>query len=121
MATNKARTIIGWILAGLLTLLMAFSAVSKFTGNAEPLIAMGLGDRLMMLGIGELITAVLFLIPLTLPIGAFLQSAYWGGAIVAHMVDGTPFIGPAIFLVLAWVITFIRRPEMFAGLVSPKG
>ncbi|MCG8477758.1 MAG: DoxX family protein [Spirochaetales bacterium] len=121
MATSKARTVVGWVLAGLLTLLMVFSAFGKFTGNVEPLIAMGLGDRLVMLGIGELVTAVLFLIPMTLPVGAFLQSAYWGGAIAAHMVDGTPFSAPAIFLVLVWVVTFIRRPEMFAGLFSPKG
>ncbi len=99
---------------------MTLSAVSKFAGAAEPLIAMGLGDRLVMIGIGELITAVLFLIPMTLPAGAFLQSAYWGGAIAAHMIDGTPFLGPAIFLVLVWVITVIRRPEMFAGLLPSK-
>lgn len=121
MATNKTRTVIGWILAGVLTLLMVFSAFGKFTGNVAPLIAMGLGERLVMLGIGELITAVLFLLPVTLPVGVLLQSAYWGGAIAAHMVADTPFAAPAIFLLLAWVITFIRRPEMFAGLLSPKG
>ena len=102
---------------------MAAGAVGKFTGGpaAASLIAMGLEEHLVMLGIGELVTAVLFLIPMTLPIGALLQSAYWGGAIAAHLTDGTPFVGPAIFLVFAWIVTVVRRPELFAGLVPRKG
>lgn len=118
---GKARNITGWVLAGLLTVFMAMSAVAKITGAAtEQFAAMGLGDQVLLIGIGELATAVLFLIPLTLSAGALLQSAYWGGAIVAHMATNTPFTVPAIVLVLVWTIVLVRRPELYGPLLPQR-
>ena len=118
---GKARNSTGWVLAGLLTVFMTMSAVAKITGAAtEQFAAMGLGDQVLLIGIGELATAVLFLIPLTLSAGALLQSAYWGGAIVAHMVTNTPFTVPAIVLVLVWTIVLIRRPELYGPLLPQR-
>lgn len=122
MAVSKARNITGWVLGGLFALFMAFSAFGKIAGGpaVEGLIALGLGDLVLLIGIGELATAILFLIPVTLSAGAFLQSAYWGGAIVAHMTAGISYAFPAALLVAAWAITFIRQPEMFSSFLPKK-
>ncbi len=114
----RTRTIGGFILAGLLTLAMTASAIGKLTGGAAGQFAgFGLADWVVLIALGEIATAFLFLIPATLPLGLLFQSSYWGGAIVTHMIDGTSFVVPAVILVVAWGTAYIRRPEIFAGLL----
>jgi hypothetical protein len=45
----------------------------------------GLADWTIIIGLGELASTVLFLIPRTAVVGTLLLSAYLGGAIVTHM------------------------------------
>ncbi len=120
---SKARIIIGWILAGSITVMMTFGGsgggVGKIMGGeiVDAYVVMGLGDYIALIGVGEIITAILFLVPLTLPVGLLLQSAYWGGAIAANMIDDGSFVATAIILVVVWVTAFIRRPGLFVGLL----
>jgi hypothetical protein len=114
-AMSRARTITGWVLTGLLTTLYVTSAGAKLAG-AAPVAEMfqkwGLGNQLLLIGVGELVSALLFAIPRTHSLGALLLSADMGGAIVTHMQHGEPYIAQSVILVLIWVTGFLRQPEL---------
>jgi len=113
---TKGRKITGWVIAGLLTALLLFSAMGKFTmpEMAENFTKWGLGDWRTIIAVGEIASALLFLFPKTNIFGAFLLSAHMGGAIVTHMSNGEPFIVQSVILVLVWVAAFVRNPELLA-------
>ena len=114
-AQSKGRRIAAWILTGLLTLVFVGSAIAKLVRAAPVVEGMekyGLRDHLLLIGVGELLSALLFFIPLTNSLGVLLLSAYLGGAIVTHMQNGEPYLVPSILLVLVWVAGYLRHPEM---------
>jgi len=109
---SKSRVISGWILAGLLTALFLFSATGKFL-NPQMMLHLKLGDWRIIIAIGEIVSTALFLFPKTSKWGTILLSAYMGGAIVAHMISGSPIIMPSVVLIVIWATGFIRNPELF--------
>ena len=111
---SKKQKITGWVLAGLITALLLFSAMGKFTmpEMTENFTKWGLGDWRTIIAIGEIVSALLFLFPKTNIFGAFLLSSHLGGAIVVHMGHGEPFIFQSIVLILIWVTAFVRNPEL---------
>lgn len=113
---KKARKNISWILVIILSIIFLFSALGKIFG-AEQVTDMftmfGLSDWQLMIGLGLLISTILFLIPTTFSLGVLLLSSFWGGAIATHMIDGSSFATALIFLVLVWVTAYIRNPSMF--------
>lgn len=114
-AQSKGRRITAWILTGLLTLMFVGSAIAKLVRAAPVVEGMekyGLRDQLALIGAGELLSALLFFIPLTNSLGVLLLSAYLGGAIVTHMQNGEPYLVPSILLVLVWVAGYLRHPEV---------
>ena len=115
---SKGRKIAAWVLVGLLGALFLFSASMKLKGG-EQIIAsfakLGLTGKEMLIGGGELIATLLFIIPRTTSLGVLLLSAHMGGAIVVHMGQGEPYAFQAIILVLVWVAGWLRNPEMFAS------
>lgn len=110
---NKTRKLAGWIIAGALAALYFFSASGKFM-QPEQLESMNLGDWRVIIAIGEIVSAILFLVPKTNLFGTFLLSSYMGGAIIIHMTTGTSIMMPSVVLVLVWVGSFIRNPELLA-------
>lgn len=81
---SKGRKITGWILVGLMGALFVMSAFMKLMAGADAEIAQnfvkwGLDGKLMLIGIGELIAAILFVIPKTSSLGVLLLSAHLGG------------------------------------------
>ena len=120
MTKSKAMNIAGWVLSGLIALLLIFSAWMKLSGAKEVVegfTKMGLQDKAILIGVGELVSTILFLIPITHPMGVLLLSSYMGGAILANMSSGQSYVFPSVFLVLIWVAGFLRRPWL---LVDPK-
>ena len=120
MTKSKAMNIAGWVLSVLLALLFMASASGKLIGAkavVEGFTKIGLKDQILLIGIGELVSAILFLIPVTHPLGVLLLSAYMGGAILAHMSHGELYVTQSIILILIWVTGFLRRPWLF---VDPK-
>lgn len=112
---SKGRRIAAWILTGLLTLMFVVSALAKIAGAQavmEQMQKWGLGNQVLLIGIGELVSALLFLIPRTTSLGLLLLSAYLGGAIVTHMQHGEPYIAAAIMLLVVWVTGYLRHPEV---------
>jgi uncharacterized membrane protein YphA (DoxX/SURF4 family) len=118
---SKTRRIIAWILTSLITLLFVFSAIMKLLAAAqvvEVFTKWGLRDRLVLIGIGELVSALLFLVPRTNSLGVLLLSAYMGGAIVTHMQHAEPFYGQSVLLLLIWVAGYLRHPELLQSFRS---
>lgn len=112
---SKGGKIAGWILPGLLTALFCASALAKLTG-AEPIResfeTFGLSDMAIVIGVGELISALLYLIPRTSSLGVLLLSSHMGGAICIHMAHGELYIFQSIILILVWVGYYVRHPEL---------
>ena len=118
----NVRAISGWVLSGLLVALYLMSAGMKLGHPmaAEGFAKMGLSDWLVIIAIGEIVSAVLFIIPRTAILGLLLLSSYMGGAIITHMMhpaDG-PWYGAAVILVLVWVAGFLRMPFLLQDLLG---
>jgi hypothetical protein len=58
-------------------------------------------------------SGLLLLIPTTHRIGIFMATAYWGGAIVAHMTYNDSIMMPAAFQATLWVGILLAHPEIF--------
>lgn len=112
MDIKKLSNIAAWVIAGLLTALYLFSAYGKLSNLAQ-MEAMKLGDWAVIIAIGEIVSALLFLIPKTSKYGTLLLSSYMGGAIILHMTGTTSIVMPAVILILVWVVAFLRDPKMF--------
>jgi chromate transport protein ChrA len=112
MDSKKLTNIAAWVLAGLLTALYLFSAYGKLSNLAQ-MEQMKLGDWGLIIAIGEIVSAILFLIPRTTKYGTLLLSSYMGGAIIIHMTTATSIVMPSVVLVLVWVVAFLRDKSMF--------
>ncbi len=128
---EKTRKIVGWVLSGLLTALFLFSAIGKLTGAAGPMMEhFGFTEsETLMIGVGEVVVAILFLVPKTQSLGTLLLSSYMGGAIVAHMsaAVGSEELGgegiqnyfmPSVILVVLWIASIIRNPKTLSSFMD---
>lgn len=117
---TKPRNTLGWVFATLTFLLMAASASDKISETQHAL-TMGSSFGLSaatyrLLGIIELVSALLFLIPRTAVLGLLLLASYLGGAIATHLQHGQPIAFPVGIEVFVWVTAVIRLPEMTSRL-----
>lgn len=112
---TKGRKIAGWILTGLLGALFLMSATMKLMGGKEIIAGFakyGLDGKQILIGSGELISAILFLIPRTSSLGVLLLSGLMGGAIATHMEHGEMFLVQSVILLVIWFSHWLRSPEM---------
>ncbi|MEI7828827.1 MAG: DoxX family protein [Prolixibacteraceae bacterium] len=109
---SKSANITSWVIAGLLTALYLFSASGKLFLHPEQMDMMKLGDWRVIIAIGEITSALLFLFPKTNKFGTLLLSSYMGGAIILHMTGGISIVMPSVVLILVWVVGFLRNPEL---------
>jgi hypothetical protein len=68
----------------------------------------GLADYMVLIGVGEIVTALLLLIPWTSPLGTLATSGFWGGVICIHMSKGEPFLPACAFLAVTWLGSYLR-------------
>lgn len=108
---SKTNKIIAWVISGLLTALFLFSASGKFM-HPEQMEQMKLADWRIIIAIGEIVSALLFLVPKTNKLGTVLLSSYLGGAIILHMTGGMSIIMPSVILILVWITSILRNPEL---------
>jgi hypothetical protein len=100
------------VIAGLLTAIFAFSAAGKLFMQPEAMEKLHLADWRIIIAIGEISSALLFLFPKTNIYGTLLLSAYMGGAIIIHMTGGLSIVMPSGILILIWIVGFLRNPEL---------
>lgn len=114
---RKALPIVGLVIHILITALILMSGSMKAfgLGSAEmtaqmvsKMTEMNLGDKLKLIGFGEMIAAILMFVPRVRPLGVLAVSGFWGGVIVAHMISKEPYTFPAVLLALTWVGAYLR-------------
>jgi uncharacterized membrane protein YphA (DoxX/SURF4 family) len=122
--SQKAIKITGWTLTIILALVFTMSAFMKLTQNETALAqASSFGidtTTYQFIGIIEVISLLLFLIPRTGILGTLLLVAYMGGAIVTHLQHQQPIAVAVIVQILLWVTAFIRFPELKQRLFSTQ-
>lgn len=114
------RKNIGWVLTGLLAAVLLFSAFGKLSGSEEVkqmFESGGLVGWQTIIGLGELVSLILFILPKTMRLGALLLCGYFGGAIMFHMsnpvLENQAFLGPAVFFVGVIAILTVRDKAFF--------
>ncbi|MDB4920509.1 DoxX family protein [Mucilaginibacter sp.] len=112
----KTRKITGWILTGLIALAMILSAVLKLTGSPVALkLAAAVGfsaSTYQLIGLIEVLSTVLFIVPRTGILGTLLLAAYLGGAIATHWQHQQPALPAVILECLVWITATIRFQEL---------
>jgi len=114
--SQKAIKITGWGMTIVLALVFTMSAFMKLTQNEtalEQASSIGLdATTYQFIGVIEIISLILFIIPRTGVLGAMLLVAYLGGAIATHLQHQQPIAMAIIFQMLLWITAFIRFPEL---------
>jgi len=115
----KIGNIAAYVVGGLLIV----NAIFKFIGMeniTNLLTGNNLGDKIIIIGIIEMISAVLFIIPATKNLGALLLSAYFGGAIVFHLAYPGPydpethgFVVPVAIIGVVYIVSWLRGLKLF--------
>jgi len=110
---NKWLKVAGVVLNVLIAALLIFAGSGKAFGFAPPQVIetmskFGLNDRLQLIGFGEMIAAILLIIPWTSPLGTLLTSGFWGGVICIHMAHQESFVFPSVLLAVTWAGAFLR-------------
>ena len=109
---SKARKITAWVIAGLLTALFFFTASAKLFFHPDQMGQMHLANWRVIIALGEIGSALLFLFPKTNIYGTLLLSSYMGGAIIIHMTGGLSLVTPTVVLIMIWIVGFLRNPEL---------
>lgn len=118
-APNKVTFWIGWVLSVLPCLLLLMSATMKLIQHEDVVKGLGEGgydaNTILPIGIAELASTILYLIPQTAVLGAILVTGYLGGATATHVAAGDGmFWSPVLIGVLAWLGLYLREPRLRA-------
>ena len=70
------------------------------------------GDKMLFIGVLEIILLVLYWTPKTMNIGFFLLASFGGGIIVAEIVTGEMPIAGIMVSTLFYVGTMLRKPSI---------
>jgi hypothetical protein len=114
--TTNARKISVWILCGLIGLMLCASAIDKIIQSNHALqmgASFGLsGMTYSVMGIIEILSVILFLVPGTGILGTLLLSSYLGGAIATHLQHQQNILFPMAIEALVWIAAVVRFPEL---------
>lgn len=114
-------TRVGWVMSVLVTLfLLGASAAPKLMNSPlalEPLEVVGWPAKyLLLIGIIELVVAVLYIVPRTALLGAVLMTGLLGAALAANLRVDNPLFSHTLFSiylgVFAWVALWLREPKI---------
>lgn len=116
------KKIIYWGLTALVALVFLGSGIGKITANAELLkIAAGFGlnaKAYTALGVIEIVSVILFIIPRTGLLGTLLLVAYMGGAIATHLEHDKSVIAPCVVQAFLWIVAAYRFSELSTRLLG---
>lgn len=120
----KNKIIIYWVLTGLVSLVFLGSAAGKLSGNEEALKMAGTfgldAKTYTILGVVEVCSLLLFIIPRTGVIGTFLLAAYMGGAIASHLEHQVSILAPCLVLTSMLLVAYYRFPELRTKLLKTQ-
>ncbi len=102
------------LVGALMLFACGMKAANKLPPEAiEDMAKFGIADRLQMIGIGGLISAILLMIPRTSFLGSLAVSSYFGGAILLHMARHESYTLVAVILLVTWAGAILRHPSAF--------
>ena len=115
--TRNWKMVGGWVLHGLVAGIMILAGSAKVFGLFPPeeVAKLGLSLPIQVIGVGELASAILLLVPRTSSLGLLLTSGFWGGAICLHMSKAEWFVLQSVFLLITWVGGYLRVPGAFGS------
>jgi hypothetical protein len=116
-AISKKRLVASYVLTALVALFLAFDTAIKVLQLApavEGTTALGYpADRVLPIGVIELVCLALYLVPRTSVLGALLLTGYLGGAIATHVRVGSPLLSHTLFPIyvacLVWGGLYLRE------------
>ena len=113
--SNKATRITGLVVHVLIAAMMIFAGSMKLFGHLPPealegMSKYGLTGKLHLIAAGEIVAAVLLLIPFTSSLGVLMTSGFWGGVICLHMTHDESYILPSVLLAVTWLGAVLRNP-----------
>lgn len=120
---EKKLHMTGWVMTGLFMLfILAASVAPKLLGlpaAVDALTALGWSPRyLLLLGIVELVLAVLYAIPRSSLIGAILMTGLLGGAMASHIRVESPLWSHTLFSIylgaFMWAGLWLRDKKLRA-------
>lgn len=116
-SVSRTRRKAGSVLITLGAVLLLASGAAKLA-HVPPVVAqlsaMGFdGGKLTFVGLLEVFSAALFLIPATRSAGLLFVSSFLGGAIATHLQHAEPIAGPSVILSLLWFAAWLRHPQIF--------
>jgi hypothetical protein len=79
----------------------------------------GLENDILLIGLGEIISVIFFVIPTTSFTGVLLLSGLIGGTIATHMGHGENYTFQTFILILVWITQFLRTPYLFMPFNKP--
>ncbi len=113
---GKTQRIVGYVLSILFSIQILMAGVLKLIQMPDMVENMqkitNWGDKIVFIGVLELIILVLYWIPKTMKLGFLLMCSFVGGIIVAEVVSGQPPIAGIITAVLLYVGTALRLPSL---------
>src|SRR6266403_497319 len=105
----KTKRIISIVLMAIPSLMLVMSAVMKLA-HAQAIVEgfskSALINYITLIGIIELLSVILFLIPKTTKVGFLLLCSYLGGAMAIELAGGQP-PSAAIFLAIIWISVYL--------------
>jgi len=119
MSQSKGKTIVAWVLQGLLALLFVAAASGKLTANPQVIeMFEGWGyprGFMLLIGVLELAGAIGLLIPRTNGHAAMGLIGLMIGAAVTHLIagEGLQVLRPILFAAPLAVIVMLRHPWPF--------
>ncbi len=100
-------------LGGLLLLGSAAAKLAHVPKVVAQMASLGFdGHKLTFVGLLEVASAVLFLVPYTRSIGLLLVSSFMGAVIAIHMAHDQSIVAPSIILILVWFGAVVRHREV---------
>ncbi len=114
--TRENVGLLAAILMGGFLMIGCFGKLLQAEEAVQMLESGGLEGWATIIGLGELVSIALFIIPQTKRLGAMLLAAYFGGVIMFHMSHPDPanqgFTAGTVFFILTLVISWIRGMEL---------
>ena len=125
----KVMRIVGWVLSGLIgAFLIVGSGLPKLVESSDPEMKKQMeeilnrigwsAETIKVIGVIEIVIALLYVLPRAGFLGAILLTGYLGGAIATHVRIGDAPYFPVILGVILWVALALRQPVLFRLLVG---
>jgi hypothetical protein len=119
MDNSKSKNIASYVIQGLVGIMFLMGAVGNLLESEMAITqAAGVGippTAVFSLGVILLVSTILYVIPKSNVLGAAFLTAWLGGAVAVHIMNGDPLfnkIMPVVFGVVIWVGIWLRNKKL---------